>query len=464
MSKKYFAYKILLYILRGLVYVKRAIFWSGGTLGKGLRKVHSVYKRTIGFQLYKYSFHVSRFFKKHVSVHKYSTFEVLGQRGALQLALFLIVCSIVLPQSKLYTKEYTQIPGRQTLLYKLVGPGDYDFELEEISGDATATDLALEGTPLWKEGAVIADPDQTDERTDEIEPQEIVGLSTSGNALNKPIISPTADIDTIAPDAASPSVQRGKVVVYEVRPGDVVGNIAEKYGVTVDTILAANGLSARSYIRPGDKLTILPVDGVKYKVKSGDTVLSIAKKYRTDAEKIIAYNKLQDDGGDIVVGEELILPDGKLPAPKRVVRKTQPRRSFNNVVAPPPSINAPAGSGYIWPSSARIITQYYGWRHTGLDVAGAMGSAIYATRSGRIIKSQCGWNGGYGCYIIIDHGNGVKSLYAHNTKLYVSVGQSVSQGQTIALMGSTGRSTGPHLHFEVRVNGRRVNPLQYVRR
>jgi murein DD-endopeptidase MepM/ murein hydrolase activator NlpD len=111
----------------------------------------------------------------------------------------------------------------------------------------------------------------------------------------------------------------------------------------------------------------------------------------------------------------------------------------------------------------RRITQYFGWRHTGLDIAGKLGTPIYATRAGKVIKSQCGWNGGYGCYIIIDHGGGVISLYGHNSQLFVSVGDKVVQGQNISVEGSTGRSTGPHLHFEIRVNGVHQNPLKYIR-
>jgi murein DD-endopeptidase MepM/ murein hydrolase activator NlpD len=133
----------------------------------------------------------------------------------------------------------------------------------------------------------------------------------------------------------------------------------------------------------------------------------------------------------------------------------------------PPSSSAGASeSGYVWPSGARIITQYYGLRHHALDIAGAWQTPNYATKAGKVITSQCGWNSGYGCYIIIDHGGGVKSLYGHNSKLLVSVGDEVEAGQTIGLMGNTGKVrglTGIHLHFEIIVNGARVNPLRYTR-
>lgn len=98
-----------------------------------------------------------------------------------------------------------------------------------------------------------------------------------------------------------------------------------------------------------------------------------------------------------------------------------------------------------------------------MDIAGPIGTAIYAAKGGTVVKAQPGWNGGYGTYIILDHGDGLQTLYGHNSQLFVAVGEVVSQGQTIAAMGSTGRSTGPHLHFEVRVNGSRLNPLKYIR-
>ena len=138
--------------------------------------------------------------------------------------------------------------------------------------------------------------------------------------------------------------------------------------------------------------------------------------------------------------------------------------AINKVAAPIPTVTAPAGSGYIWPSSATIITQYYHWRHNGLDIAGKVGNSVYATRAGTVKVSQCGWNGGYGCWIKIDHGDGLESRYGHNSELLVSVGDYVEQGQLIAYMGSTGNSTGPHVHFEIRVNGSNVNPLSYVRK
>jgi len=466
MSKKIFGYTALLYVLKALVYLKKGIFWSLRQVAWGFISLRKLYTRTIGFHIYRLSLSLKKTIRNTFFVHKYSKFEVLGQRGALQLFLFLTIVTIAVPQTKLYSREYTYIPGRKTVLYRLVGPGDLDLALEEILSDNTAI-TTPEGASAWKQGAIVSQPQGSDSNSDTA--TELSSISTGGNAITKPVLAPNVDVESLAADVAAQNEDRSSIIVYEVKPGDVIGVIAERFGISVATILQSNNLTARSYIRPGDKLDILPVDGVSYTVRAGDTVSSIASKYSTDPQKVIAFNKLKNDGSDIVIGEELILPGGSAPAPVPVSRPTivsnnQQNTAFENVVAPPPSINVPAGSTYIWPTAASIITQYYGWRHTGLDIAGAVGTPIYAARSGRVIKSQCGWNGGYGCYVILDHGGSIQTLYAHHSKLYVTVGQDVTQGQTIGLMGSTGRSTGPHLHFEVRIGGSHSNPLSYVRR
>lgn len=462
MHVRYLFYKILLYVLKSFVYLKRGLFFVLTKIWRSLLYINIKYSKSLGFYLYKIFFYINRFVKKNILLHKHAPIELLSQRAFLQFFLFLVVFIIMIPHSKLYTKEYDYVPGRRTLLYQLVGPGESDFDTEELAGDISFIESSGV-TGLWKEGAVVARPGQSgDEKIDE-SLQEISGVSVGGSAVTKPIIAPGAGVD-FSSDTVEVA-KRSSVIIYEVKSGDLVSRIAEFYGISVDTILWANGLSARSYIRPGDALKILPADGVLHVVKSGNTISGIAKTYGAKAEDIVKFNKLQLDGSDIVVGEELIIPGGKKQeSASRYVQVTlQQLAARNKVVAPPPSISAPAGSGYIWPAAARYITQYYGLRHTGLDIAGDTGVPVYASKSGTVVKSACGWNGGYGCYIILDHGNGIQTLYAHNSQLFVSEGQAVSQGQTISLIGSTGRSTGPHVHFEVRASGRRLNPLRYVR-
>lgn len=449
-------FKAWLWFLRTLIYTKRAVVWLFRGLGFAGQKVETVYDKTLGFRFYKLGFS----FKKHVERWKLPRdkrlFDVLGRRGTLQVLLFIIAFSLLIPYSKLYTHSAEEIPGRSTILYRLVGPTDEIAEIEEVNIDLNTP--VSQGAPSWREGAFIGStpaPVTT-------EPQEIAGLSAGGSALSKPTIISGAVPQAV--EAGGFVAKRTSIVEHVVQPGEVIGKIAEQYGVSVATILWANNLSVRSYIRPGDRLKILPTDGIIHTVKKGETVSKIAQLYKANQDAIVTFNRMQRDGADIVVGEQLIIPGGAKPTV--VVYNPPVRRdsALSSIAAPPPSIDAPAGLNYLWPTSVQRITQYYGLRHTGVDIAGPVGSPLYAARSGRVVKSTCGWNGGYGCYIIIDHGSGVQTLYGHASKLYVSAGDDVEQGQTIALMGSTGRSTGPHVHFEVRVNGRRANPLQYVRK
>ena len=187
MSKRYIVYKILLHLLQGLVLAKRFAFWTGKRLWSLLLSVNWVYKRSIGFYLYKALFNISSFVRKHIFVHRYNKFEVLGQRGSLQLAVLLIAFFVMFPQSKLYSKEYTHIPGRETLLYKLIGPGDQDFELQEVTSVDSSGLVFNDNAASWKEGAIMADVGQG--LGTSIESQEFAGISVGGSAITKKSIN-----------------------------------------------------------------------------------------------------------------------------------------------------------------------------------------------------------------------------------------------------------------------------------
>jgi LysM repeat protein len=284
------------------------------------------------------------------------------------------------------------------------------------------------------------------------------------------IAGPLSNAVRVQPQAGTGEEQpstRTQIETYVVADGDTLGTIAEKYGLKIETLLVANGLSGRSIIHAGQSLKILPLDGVVYTTRKGDTLARIAKTYDTDPQKIIDANGLAD-GGSLSSGLELILPDGKLPAPPPPKRPTQIASGIKNILIPPPSAAASA-LGMIWPTAVHRITQYFGQRltsrfHTGVDIAGPQGTPIYAADDGVVLIA--GWNrGGYGNMVIIDHGGGFFTRYGHASKLLVQAGDSVTKGQVIALMGTTGRSTGPHLHFEVMTGdpSHRVNPLGYVK-
>lgn len=253
---------------------------------------------------------------------------------------------------------------------------------------------------------------------------------------------------------------RTETIVYVVKPGDSVSTIAVEFEVSVSTILWENNLSAYSIIRPGDKLTILPIIGISYKIAKGDTISSIAQKYKIDEEKILTANKLTQTA-TLKVGEKLMIPEGK----KTPVR-TYSTKSYTGFSAIKDIVRAPNARPVVsnkmnWPTIGSRITQYYSWRHHGLDIANKKGTAIYAADAGTV--EYAGWGKGYGNQVVIDHGGGKKTRYAHLSKFFVKKGAQVSKGQTIASMGSTGWSTGSHLHFEVVINSRKYNPLNYIR-
>jgi murein DD-endopeptidase MepM/ murein hydrolase activator NlpD len=252
------------------------------------------------------------------------------------------------------------------------------------------------------------------------------------------------------------SKPRDKVTEYTVQEGDTVSSIARKFGISEDTVLWQNNLSKTSRIKPGQTLQILPVTGVLHKVQKGDTVYNIAKKYDSEAQAIVDFpfnTFVNDETFELAIGQTVIVPDGVKQTNQGVVtpRIRQLTPDAGTVVA--------SGS-FVWPSSG-TITQYYAWYHPGIDVANRAAPDVLAADSGRVIAS--GWDGtGYGNRVIIDHGNGYQTLYGHMQRLYVVPGQTISRGAAIGKMGSTGHSTGTHLHFEVRTAGGRVNPLKVL--
>jgi murein DD-endopeptidase MepM/ murein hydrolase activator NlpD len=251
---------------------------------------------------------------------------------------------------------------------------------------------------------------------------------------------------------------RADTLKYTVKPGDTVSTIADKFGVSVDTIRWENNLKTIKDIKPGQVLRILPVSGVSHKVKHGETIYSIAKRYQVNPQVIVdwPYNSFaNDETFALAVGQTLIIPEGIMP--KEV--PTAPRRWYAEV---PPAGTVTGTGQFAWPVSGQI-SQGFTWYHKGIDISNKAMPNILAADSGQVIV--VGWPSpwAYGNRIIIDHGNGYQTLYAHLSQIYVSAGQRVSRGQVIGRMGSTGRSTGPHLHLEIRANGSALNPLNFLK-
>lgn len=445
--------RILWYCARVLVYSKRGFFFLLSFLGRGLGVLNNWYKKTIGFAIFKASFYIRKRLFPETKRPTVTQWYWLGERWVLQLIIIGAGLFLAIPHTTLYSPEFGAVPGRKTLLYSLVGPGEQDFSgADDVVLDNSAAGEVL--VDIWKEGSI------TSELANDIINSEDGTPTTNNGALVKPYFVAIGDINNSRGPNSGPI--RNQTINHVVQAGEVLGGIAKKYGLSIDTILNANNLTAKSLLRPGAALVIPPADGILYTVKRGDTVSSIAKIYGVSATEITNFNGLKERA--LTVGAQILVPGGKRIIPVAVKPTTKPTNNqptTGPVTVPPPS--AAVGT-YIWPTGAKIVTQYYGLRHTGMDIAGPQGLPNYAVRDGVVTKSQCGYNGGYGCYIIVDHGGGITTWYAHNSKLLVSVGDHVTQGQVIGLLGNTGRSTGPHIHFEVRVNGKHTNPLQYIRR
>ncbi len=262
------------------------------------------------------------------------------------------------------------------------------------------------------------------------------------------VLRPTNTVQTIVPTDRP----RSEVLTYKVTGGDTLSTIADKYGVSADTIKWANSMSESAAIQPGTDLKIPPVTGVVYQVKSGDTVASVAKAYSADAQTIVDFPfNYVDDTLALTPGQTLYVPNGAVPAP------VAPK-----IVAPSrPASNFVVGSGRLsWPVP-RVINQYFSWYHPAIDIGGAYGTPIHAAAAGRVVDAKKQTTS-FGWYCIIDIGGGMTTAYAHMSDLACSMGQQIARGQYIGAIGMTGRATGPHLHFEVRQNGNAVNPLSLL--
>lgn len=253
---------------------------------------------------------------------------------------------------------------------------------------------------------------------------------------------PGGDID--GKDATiNTKTMNGEISLYTVREGDTLSQIARMFDVSSKTILWANSITDPSKIRPGDSLVILPITGVRHVVKKGDTIKSIAQKYNGDVDDILAYNQLASVE-ELGVGDTVVIPDGTVSAPTPKKSATPSRTNGGSVVT------GGGSAGFTNPVPGAVRSQgIHGYN--GVDLAAPAGTPILAAASGDVIVSRIsGWNGGYGLYVVVKHANGTQTLYAHMSRVSAATGGRVAQGQVIGYVGNTGRSTGNHLHFEVR--------------
>ncbi len=405
---------------------------------------------------------VARFLFRHVFVHLYRWYRTIKtklstmfapaknrilypvlNKSTIHVVLGIIAVAVLI--NNFVIKETRAEEFGKDMLLGAMTPTLEDIEITEtalvdttITPDyfqITGTITTLDATPSQPDAAIGGGADI---------------LLAGGGALVNPNLSST----TVG------NRPREDVVYHIVQGGETVSTIAEQYGISVNTILWENKLGARDYIKPGDKLTILPQSGVSHQVQSGETLAGIAKKFKADVDDIVEYNKLVD-ATDIEKDQILIIPGGEVEPPKPTI--TTPSSSSSSLASGPipPSSTAASTGSLVWPTSGHRISQYYKYGHTGVDITGNYSSPIYAADSGRVIYAAAD-RSGYGLHIIIDHGNGLKTLYGHASKIFVRVGDSISRGQTIAMIGCTGRCTGPHIHFEVRTSYGFANPLSYL--
>lgn len=328
------------------------------------------------------------------------------------------------------------------------------------------------------------------------DPSVVVSAVMGGDDVDTTILSDDNVLSTeVGPMGTALDVEQyvpdsDQISLYTVKKGDTIKTVAELYNVTPNTIIWANNLSASPTLKEGQMLTILPVTGIRYTFKKGDNLKSIAKKYTADTSDIELFNGITTDTV-IEPGTVIVIPNGEQETIAQVpvknttanTKTTSTNTKSNNAkytgtgvyklkstgeldLSGPKSgdavmrsargektwgFNAPDQSGYyIFPVKGGIVTQSL-HAFNGVDISAPKGTPVMAAADGIVIADSRGtYGGGYGTYLAIKHPNGTQTLYAHNTSNIVTVGQSVKQGQVIGYVGSTGNSTGPHSHFEIR--------------
>lgn len=272
--------------------------------------------------------------------------------------------------------------------------------------------------------------------------------------------------DTVSAEKELPKRLRTWIVTYEVQPGDSVWAIAKKFDLNPKTVEWANGLELNpDLLRVGQKLIIPPVDGVVHVVEPGDTLVQIARRYKVKPEDIVNFepNGLASVDAPLPPNKVLVVPGGVKPFVAPVVS------AYSGPI--PKSARRGTGS-FVWPTSGRITSLFnqivcsplLGCEpHKGLDIANVTGTPVIAADSGYVVFA--GWDTtGYGNLVVINHGNGFVTYYAHMSAIFVKKGQSVAKGQRIGSIGSTGNVSGPHLHFELRQQGIQRNPIGFLPR
>ncbi len=468
--RRYIA-RLIFSLLRGLSFLKISCLSLARRLRPVTRPLLWAITHLILLPVYKIALLI-RLRLSHVLISARGFFFLLFTNRYVLHAILLII-SVATISSQLRSRNaIASEDGQHSLLYALVTEGQDQVVQENIRPELVVKDAHYLGA-----GTIQAVPHIDFDYTWEETPAD---LTIPGNIAAQPEPGQIAIETPVVPEVVA---ERKTTENYTVKNGDTVASIARRFGVNVGTIIWANELGTRASIHPGDVLKVPAVSGVLHIVKKGDTIERIARRYGADVDEVARANHLSADHL-LALGRELVIPGVTPPEPARrstpvairtdipqthLAPKTYDRyqelldTSTDERLKPPDvSINAAPTTKFLWPTDSHSITQYYGWRHTGVDIDCDYTNAHYAAADG--VVETAGWNsGGYGLQVIIDHQDGRKTRYAHASKLFVKVGDPVKRGQVIAMCGTTGRSTGTHLHFEVYVNGQRRNPLAYIK-
>jgi murein DD-endopeptidase MepM/ murein hydrolase activator NlpD len=273
----------------------------------------------------------------------------------------------------------------------------------------------------------------------------------------------TTDVSRAQPNARGGSIAAGRnpvtVAAEGARPvhqvtineGDTLGTMANFYDVSVEAIAFANGLRDAYSLQLGQKLAIPPAEGALYTVKDGDTVDTIASQFKVDASVILTYNRCHFEPEQCAAGQQIFVRGAELPA------LVEPERPARDVFVAAPQVAQQQRNGRLsWPVGG-VITQYFWWGHTGVDVAAPYGTGLGAGDDG--VVTATGWVPVGGLRVCVQHAGDVEVCYYHTSAVYVSVGQQVARGQILAAIGLTGVTTGPHVHWECKVGKQFVSCL-----
>ena len=466
-----------------------------------LRAIGRFILRFVFLPIYTLSVLLKLRLEKVVSSARGLFFFLFTNRYAFHAVLLCVSLATIGSQLTTHTASASNA-GQNSLLYTLVTQGQDESVDEPLYIQPAHSQSSYLGT-----GTIQALPNVDFD----YEPTPTADLTIPGTVAVMPTVdNPTPDTATpnngiadLPPEPATAPEPRRGTEDYTVKAGDTVASIAQRFGVNIGTIIWANNLSRRAAINPGDVLRIPAESGVLHVVKRGETLGSIAKKYTVDVDDITRANNSLPT---LAVGQEILIPGASplttadtnvstrpIAITKPTTVATKPTTASQPAIRPNIPLSTitnkavdvyqelansetdtrtkPAdeivdtvkkATKLLWPTDLHVINQYYGWAHTGVDIDGDYANAIFAADDG--VVETAGWNnGGYGLMIMIDHQNGIKTRYGHSSKLFVKAGDHVKRGQVIAMVGTTGRSTGTHLHFEVYVNGVRTNPLGYIR-